>query len=39
MLLVEGWISNGRQLDTIVAQMEAVSLRITRRLLTQLRKS
>jgi hypothetical protein len=37
--LVGEWISNGRQLDKIVAQMEAVSLRITERLVKQLRKS
>jgi len=30
--LFQEWISNGRQLDRIVAQMEAVSLRITKRL-------
>ena len=36
--LFEEWISNGRQLDRIVAQMEAVSLRITRRLVKQRRK-
>lgn len=34
--LVAQWIANGRQLDTLVAQMEAVSLRVTARLLTQL---
>lgn len=32
------WISNGRQLDKIVASMEAVSFRITERLLKQLRR-
>ena len=37
--LFEEWISNGRQLDKIVARMEAVSLRITERLVKQLRKS
>lgn len=36
--LVEEWIANGRQLDAIIAQMEAVSLRLTERLLRQLRK-
>jgi len=36
--LFEAWISNGRQLDRIVAQMEAVSLRITQRLVKQRRK-
>jgi len=33
--LFEEWISNGRQLDRIVAQMETVSLRITERLRKQ----
>jgi hypothetical protein len=37
--LVEEWISNGRQLDRIVAQMEAVSLRITQRLMKARRKA
>ena len=37
--LFEEWISNGRQLDRIVAQMEAVSLRITKRLVKRRRKS
>ena len=37
--LFEEWISNGRQFDTIVARMEAVSLRITERLVKRLRKS
>jgi hypothetical protein len=37
--LVAEWISNGRQLDKIVAQMESVSLRITERRVKQLRKS
>ncbi|MBI3048928.1 MAG: hypothetical protein HYY76_11540 [Acidobacteria bacterium] len=37
--LFEEWISNGRQLDRIVAQMEAVSLRITERLMKQRRKA
>lgn len=37
--LFEEWISNGRQLDKIVARMEAVSLRITERLVKQLRTS
>ncbi len=37
--LFEEWISNGRQLDKIVAQMEAVSLRITARLVKRRRKS
>ena len=37
--LLEDWISNGRQLEKIVAQMEAVSLRITERLLKQRRKA
>jgi len=32
------WISNGRQLDKIVAQMEAVSLRITQPLVKQFQK-
>ena len=31
--LFEEWISNGRQLDRLVAQMEAASLRITERLM------
>ncbi len=37
--LLTQWISNGRQLSKIVAQMESVSLRITERLLRKLRKS
>jgi hypothetical protein len=37
--LVEEWISNGRRLDKIVAQMEGVSFRITERLVKQLRRS
>jgi len=37
--LLEDWIANGRQLDAIIAQMEAVSMRLTERLLRQLRKS
>jgi uncharacterized protein DUF6788 len=37
--LFEEWISNGRQLDRIVAQMAAVSLRITERLMKQRRKA
>jgi hypothetical protein len=37
--LLEGWISNGRRLDQIVAQMEEVSLRLTQRLLKPLRAS
>lgn len=37
--LVSAWIANGRQLDKIVAQMEAVSLRVTARLLKQRPKS
>jgi hypothetical protein len=37
--LFEEWISNGRQLDRIVAQMEAVSFRITERLMKQRRKA
>ena len=37
--LVEGWISNGRQLDKIVAQVGTISLRITERVVKQLRKS
>jgi hypothetical protein len=37
--LVEEWISNGRQLEKIVTQMEAVSLRITERLIKQRRKA
>lgn len=37
--LFEEWISNGRQLDKIVAQMAAVSFRITQRLVRQLRRS
>ena len=36
--LFEEWISNGRQLGKIVAQMEAVSLRITERLAKQRRR-
>jgi hypothetical protein len=37
--LFEEWMSNGRHLDKIVAQMEVVSLRITERLAKQLRSS
>jgi len=37
--LFEAWISNGRQLAKIVAQMEAVSLRITKRLIKPRRKA
>ena len=37
--LFEEWISNGRQLDRIVARMAAVSLRITERLMKQRRKA
>ena len=37
--LLSGWIANGRQLDKIVAQMEAVSLRITERLIKPRRKA
>ena len=37
--LFEEWISNGRQLDKIVTQMEAVSLRITERLVKRLQTS
>ncbi len=37
--LLEEWISNGRRLDRIVAQMEAVCLRITERLMKQRRKA
>lgn len=37
--LLEDWIGNGRRLDRIVAQMERVALRITGRLLRQVRKS
>lgn len=37
--LLETWIANGRRLDRILAQMEAVSLRITERLLRKVRKS
>ena len=37
--LFEEWISNGRQLEKIVAQMEAVSLRITERLMKQRRNA
>jgi hypothetical protein len=37
--LVQAWISNGRQLDRLVTQMEAVSFRITERVVRQLRKS
>ena len=37
--LFEEWISSGRQLEKIVAQMEAVSLRITERLMKQRRKA
>jgi hypothetical protein len=36
--LFKEWISNGRQLDKIVAQMEAVSLRITARLVKRRRR-
>ena len=35
--LLEDWISNGRQLDRIVAHMETVSRRITQRLMKQRR--
>jgi hypothetical protein len=31
--LLAGWIANGRRLDRLLAQMEKVCLRITRRLL------
>jgi hypothetical protein len=37
--LVEGWISNARHLDQIVAQMEAISFRITQRMLKPSRRS
>ena len=37
--LFEEWISNGRQLDRIVAQMGTVSLRITERLIKQRRNA
>ena len=37
--LFEEWISNGRQLDRIMAQMETVSRRITERLLKQLQRT
>ena len=36
---MEEWIANGRRLDKLVAQMQAVSLRITDRLLRSLRDS
>ncbi len=34
---VRDWIENGRQLDRIVAEMETLSLRMTERLLRQLK--
>ena len=34
---VRHWIENGRQLDRIVAEMETLSLRMTERLLRQLK--
>ena len=37
--LLAGWIANSRQLDKIVAQMQSVSLRITKRLLNKLQKT
>jgi hypothetical protein len=37
--LLSEWITNGRQLDKLVAQMEAVSLRVTQRIVKQLPKS
>ena len=37
--LLMQWISNSRQLDKIVAQMESVSMRITERLLRKSKKS
>jgi hypothetical protein len=37
--LIGEWIANARRFDKIVAQMEAVSLRITKRLLGNSRKS
>jgi hypothetical protein len=37
--LFEEWIRNGRRLDWIVRRMEAVSLRVTDRLLRKLQKS
>lgn len=37
--LLRQWISNGRQLNKIVAQIESVSMRITQRLLRKSKKS
>ena len=37
--LLAEWIQNGRQLDKIIANMEAVALRITTRMLKQLPKA
>lgn len=37
--LMKEWIVNGRQLNKLVAKMEILSLRITDRLLRQVRKS
>lgn len=37
--LLRQWISNGRQLNKIVAQIEFVSMRITERLLRKSKKS
>ncbi len=34
---VRNWIENGRQLDRIVVEMETLSLRMTERLLRQLK--
>jgi hypothetical protein len=37
--LLAKWIQNGRQLDKVIADMEAVALRITNRMLKQLPKA
>ena len=37
--LIKKWIANGSQLTKIVTQMEKVSMRVTDRILRQLRKS
>ena len=36
--LLAEWIQNGRQLDKILTQMEAVAMRLTSRMLKQLKK-
>jgi hypothetical protein len=36
--LLADWIQNGRQLDKILAEMEAVAMRLTNRILKKLPK-